>query len=142
MASFGAFLLEKDVLTLSLAPRDSYKAQVQFALERGLPAFVGMLGTQRLPLPSSAFDLVHCSRCLVPWGAYSTFYSFLFLLSRMISGHEHKNMNMETSCGFLQMALTSLRWTGCCDLVGTLYYQDLLLIFLAKRRSMKLFGNL
>lgn len=109
VASFGAFLLDKDVLTLSVAPRDSYKAQVQFALERGLPAFVGMLGTQRLPLPSSAFDLVHCSRCLVPWGAYSTFFSFLFLLCRMTSVFEYKNVNMETFCGFLQMVLTSLR---------------------------------
>jgi len=71
VASFGAFLLEKEVLTMSVAPRDSYKAQVQFALERGLPAFVGMLGTQRLPFPSLAFDLVHCSRCLVPFAAFS-----------------------------------------------------------------------
>jgi hypothetical protein len=71
VASFGAFLLNKEVLTISVAPRDSHKAQIQFALERGLPAFVGMLATQRLPLPSSSFDLIHCSRCLVPFTAFS-----------------------------------------------------------------------
>lgn len=65
VASFGGYLLRRNVLTLSLAPRDSHKAQVQLALERGIPALVSALGTQRLPVPSRAFDLVHCSRCLV-----------------------------------------------------------------------------
>jgi len=84
VASFGAFLMEKEVLTMSVAPRDSYKAQVQFALERGLPAFVGMLGTHRLPFPSSSFDLVHCSRCLVPFAAFSSslcYYLLVLLMS-------------------------------------------------------------
>ncbi|KAG0621941.1 hypothetical protein M758_3G060100 [Ceratodon purpureus] len=74
VASFGAFLLNKEVLTMSVAPRDSHKAQIQFALERGLPAFVGMLATQRLPLPSLSFDLIHCSRCLVPFAAFNGSY--------------------------------------------------------------------
>ncbi len=56
---------------MSMAPRDSHKAQIQFALERGIPAFVGILGTQRLQFPSFAFELIHCSRCLVPFSAYS-----------------------------------------------------------------------
>lgn len=80
MASFGAHLIEKEVITMSVAPRDSFKAQIQFALERGLPAFVGMLATQRLPLPSLSFDLIHCSRCLVPFAGFSmsSILTFLF----------------------------------------------------------------
>eukprot|EP00249_Psilotum_nudum_P010945 c22865_g1_i3 orf=614-2377(-) len=74
VASFGGFLLEKNVLTLSFAPRDSHKAQIQFALERGIPAFVAMLGTHRLPFPAHAFDLVHCSRCLISFTAYNGTY--------------------------------------------------------------------
>lgn len=56
---------------MSFAPRDSHKSQIQFALERGVPAFVAMLGTRRLPYPAFSFDLVHCSRCLIPFTAYS-----------------------------------------------------------------------
>lgn len=73
VASFGGFLLEKNIMTLSFAPRDSHKAQIQFALERGIPAFVAMLGTRRLPFPAFSFDMVHCSRCLIPFTAYSKY---------------------------------------------------------------------
>lgn len=71
VASFGGYMLAEEILTLSFAPRDSHKAQIQFALERGVPAFVAMLGTSRLPFPAFSFDLVHCSRCLIPFTAYS-----------------------------------------------------------------------
>lgn len=71
VASFGGYLLAKDILTLSFAPRDSHKSQIQFALERGIPAFVLMLGTRRLPFPAFSFDLIHCSRCLIPYTACS-----------------------------------------------------------------------
>lgn len=73
VASFGGYLLAEDILTMSFAPRDSHKSQIQFALERGVPAFVAMLGTRRLPFPAFSFDLVHCSRCLIPFTAYSEF---------------------------------------------------------------------
>lgn len=53
---------------MSFAPRDSHEAQVQFALERGVPAVIGVLGTIQMPYPSGAFDMAHCSRCLIPWG--------------------------------------------------------------------------
>uniref|UniRef100_A0A803L744 Methyltransferase n=1 Tax=Chenopodium quinoa TaxID=63459 RepID=A0A803L744_CHEQI len=69
VASFGGFLFDKDVLTLSLAPKDEHEAQVQFALERGIPAISAVMGTKRLPFPSNAFDIVHCARCRVPWHA-------------------------------------------------------------------------
>ncbi|CAI7886256.1 unnamed protein product [Closterium sp. NIES-54] len=67
VGSFGAYLLSRGVLTMSLAPRDGHEAQVQFALERGLPAMIGVLASKRLPYPARSFDLAHCSRCLIPW---------------------------------------------------------------------------
>lgn len=69
VASWGAYLWSRNVLAMSFAPRDSHEAQVQFALERGVPAVIGVLGTIKLPYPSRAFDMAHCSRCLIPWGA-------------------------------------------------------------------------
>lgn len=74
VASFGGYLLAQNILTMSFAPRDSHKSQIQFALERGIPAFVAMLGTRRLPFPAFGFDLVHCSRCLIPFTAYNATY--------------------------------------------------------------------
>ncbi|GMH13109.1 hypothetical protein Nepgr_014950 [Nepenthes gracilis] len=67
VASFGGFLFEKDVLTMSFAPKDEHEAQVQFALERGIPAISAVMGTKRLPFPGIVFDVVHCARCRVPW---------------------------------------------------------------------------
>ncbi|KAL9992370.1 putative S-adenosyl-L-methionine-dependent methyltransferase [Helianthus debilis subsp. tardiflorus] len=67
VASFGGFLFDKNVLTMSFAPKDEHEAQVQFALERGIPAISAVMGTQRLPFPYNVFDLVHCARCRVPW---------------------------------------------------------------------------
>ncbi|RAL51572.1 hypothetical protein DM860_011074 [Cuscuta australis] len=67
VASFGGYLFEKDVLAMSLAPKDEHEAQVQFALERGIPAISAVMGTKRLPFPGGVFDIVHCARCRVPW---------------------------------------------------------------------------
>ncbi|KAJ0097458.1 hypothetical protein Patl1_28993 [Pistacia atlantica] len=67
VASFGGYLFERDVLTMSFAPKDEHEAQVQFALERGIPAISAVMGSQRLPFPSNVFDLIHCARCRVPW---------------------------------------------------------------------------
>ncbi|KAK9119288.1 hypothetical protein Scep_017381 [Stephania cephalantha] len=74
VASWGAYLLKRNVIAMSFAPRDSHEAQVQFALERGVPAVIGVLGTIKLPYPSRAFDMAHCSRCLIPWGANDGMY--------------------------------------------------------------------
>ncbi|KAL0006210.1 hypothetical protein SO802_013771 [Lithocarpus litseifolius] len=67
VASFGGFPLERDVLAMSFAPTDEHEAQVQFALERGIPAISSVMGTKRLPFPGAVFDVVHCARCRVPW---------------------------------------------------------------------------
>ncbi len=67
VASFGAYLLDLDILAMSLAPNDVHQNQIQFALERGIPATLGVFGTMRLPYPSKSFDLAHCSRCRIDW---------------------------------------------------------------------------
>ncbi|CAN1812086.1 Probable methyltransferase PMT23 [Linum perenne] len=67
VASFGGYLLDKQVLTMSFAPKDEHEAQIQFALERGIPAFLSVIGTQQLVFPDNAFDLIHCARCRVHW---------------------------------------------------------------------------
>ncbi|KAG6477805.1 hypothetical protein ZIOFF_061237 [Zingiber officinale] len=74
VASWGAYLLSRNVIAMSFAPRDSHEAQVQFALERGVPAMIGVLASIRLPYPSRAFDMAHCSRCLIPWHLYGGQY--------------------------------------------------------------------
>ncbi|QHO12002.1 putative methyltransferase [Arachis hypogaea] len=74
VASWGAYLWSRNVIAMSFAPRDSHEAQVQFALERGVPAVIGVLGTIKTPYPSAAFDMAHCSRCLIPWGANDGIY--------------------------------------------------------------------
>ncbi|XVF23956.1 hypothetical protein REPUB_Repub13aG0084400 [Reevesia pubescens] len=67
VASFGAYLLLRNVLTTSIAPKDVHENQIQFALERGVPAMVAAFATRRLLYPSQAFDLIHCSRCRINW---------------------------------------------------------------------------
>ncbi|KAI7735080.1 hypothetical protein M8C21_004949, partial [Ambrosia artemisiifolia] len=54
VASFGAYLTSRNVLTLSVAPKDVHENQIQFALERGVPAMVAAFATRRLLYPSQA----------------------------------------------------------------------------------------
>ncbi|CAL1374577.1 unnamed protein product [Linum trigynum] len=67
VASFGAYLLSRDVVPLSIAPKDVHENQIQFALERGVPAMVAAFATHRLLYPSQAFEIIHCSRCRINW---------------------------------------------------------------------------
>ncbi|KAK3229471.1 hypothetical protein Dsin_001352 [Dipteronia sinensis] len=67
VASFGGYLLDKNVTTMSFAPRDVHEAQIQFALERGIPSTLSVIGTQKLTFPDDAYDLIHCARCRVQW---------------------------------------------------------------------------
>ena len=67
VASFGAYLLPHNIIAMSLAPNDVHENQIQFALERGIPATLGILATKRLPYPSRSFELAHCSRCRIDW---------------------------------------------------------------------------
>ena len=54
VASFGAYLLPLDIIAMSVAPNDVHQNQIQFALERGIPATLAILGTKRLPYPSKS----------------------------------------------------------------------------------------
>ncbi|KAF5740427.1 methyltransferase PMT9 [Tripterygium wilfordii] len=67
VASFGAYLLSHNIVAMSVAPNDVHENQIQFALERGIPSTLGVLGTKRLPYPSRSFELAHCSRCRIDW---------------------------------------------------------------------------
>ena len=67
VASFEAYLLPLNIIAMSLAPNDVHENQIQFALERGIPATLGVLATKRLPYPSRSFELAHCSRCRIDW---------------------------------------------------------------------------
>ncbi|XP_057441765.1 probable methyltransferase PMT23 [Lotus japonicus] len=69
VASFGGYLLDKNVITMSFAPKDEHEAQIQFALERGIPATLSVIGTQKLTFPDNGFDMIHCARCRVHWDA-------------------------------------------------------------------------
>ncbi|KAJ8764003.1 hypothetical protein K2173_004876 [Erythroxylum novogranatense] len=69
VASFGGYLMDRYVLTMSFAPKDEHEAQIQFALERGIPATLSVIGTQQLTYPDNAYDLIHCARCRVHWDA-------------------------------------------------------------------------
>ncbi|OIW15079.1 hypothetical protein TanjilG_08566 [Lupinus angustifolius] len=69
VASFGGYLLDKNVITISFAPKDEHEAQIQFALERGIPSTLSVIGTQKLTFPDNGFDLIHCARCRVHWDA-------------------------------------------------------------------------
>ncbi|CAI5968640.1 unnamed protein product [Closterium sp. NIES-64] len=80
-------------------PRDGFRGQAQFALERGLPALVGILATMRLPFPSLAFDLVHCSHCQVPFGLPNG--THLFEVDRVLRAG-----------GFFVLAGPPVRWPG------------------------------
>ncbi|KAF3457462.1 hypothetical protein FNV43_RR02120 [Rhamnella rubrinervis] len=74
VASFGTALMDFNILTMSIAPRDKHVAQIQLDLERGLAAMLGVLSTHRLPYPSRSFDMVYFSRCLVPWTKFDGLY--------------------------------------------------------------------
>lgn len=77
VASFGGYLLQKGVLTMSFAPKDEHEAQIQFALERGIPAILSVIGTQKLTFPDNVYDVVHCARCRVHWDADGRFHTYI-----------------------------------------------------------------
>ncbi|CAN0928445.1 Probable methyltransferase PMT10 [Linum grandiflorum] len=67
IGSLAASLFQRNVTTLSIGTKDVHRNQIQFALERGVPAMVAAFGTRRLPFASQAFDLIHSSRSGIDW---------------------------------------------------------------------------
>lgn len=103
---------------MSFAPKDEHEAQVQFALERGIPAISAVMGTKRLPFPSRVFDVVHCARCRVPWHIEGTFYHEKPVLVQ----YSPFCSCFVTLCLLViwQAVNSCLNWTDCCVLVVTL----------------------
>lgn len=58
--------LEKSSI-FCLAPYEVNGSQVQYALERGYPAFIGSLFNTQLPLPTSSFDMIHVLDSDLDW---------------------------------------------------------------------------
>ncbi|CAN1331829.1 Probable pectin methyltransferase QUA2 [Linum perenne] len=65
--SFGAHLFSKQLLTMCIANYEPSGSQVQFTLERGLPAMIATFASNQLPYPSLSFDMLHCARCGIDW---------------------------------------------------------------------------
>ncbi|CAN4123822.1 unnamed protein product [Withania somnifera] len=70
--SFGAHLLSLKLMALCVAAYESSGSQVQFALERGLPAVIGNFVSKQLPFPSLSYDMVHCAQCGIIWDSKAT----------------------------------------------------------------------
>ncbi|KAL5073547.1 hypothetical protein RYX36_012531 [Vicia faba] len=56
VGSFGGYLFERDVIAMSLAPKEEHEAQVQFSFERGIPSIFAVMGSQRFFIWSSMVD--------------------------------------------------------------------------------------
>lgn len=67
VASFGAYLMQRNATTLSIAQSTADENHVQIVLERGVPAMVAVFAQRRMLYPSQAFEFIHCSRCRVDW---------------------------------------------------------------------------
>ena len=81
VASFGVYLLDKNVLTMSFAPKDEHEAEIQFDLEGGMLATLSVIGTWRLTFLDKAYDLIRCAHCEVHWDANGTLCNCFSLLS-------------------------------------------------------------
>ncbi|GLJ19563.1 hypothetical protein SUGI_0353570 [Cryptomeria japonica] len=82
VSSWSGDLLNRGIITLSLESKDNHEAQVQFALEWGILAILGIISIQLLSYPSSSFDMAHCSLCLIPWTKFGGVY--LLEIDRML----------------------------------------------------------
>ncbi|TVT97815.1 hypothetical protein EJB05_18624, partial [Eragrostis curvula] len=107
VASFGGYLLDRNVITMSVAPKDEHEAQIQFALERGIPAFLGVIGTQKLPFPDNSFDVIHCARCRVHWYADGKYFGHCYIRLQLFLSYsrQHDSLILYTifECGLCGM---------------------------------------
>ncbi|GJN23150.1 hypothetical protein PR202_gb10773 [Eleusine coracana subsp. coracana] len=113
-AGFGVALLEKDVITLSLGLTNDQADLAQVALERGIPATIGSLGSHRLPFPSGAFDAIHCGECNIPWHANGG--KLLLEMNRILrpGGYfiiSSKSTDLESEEG-ISASMTALCWNS------------------------------
>lgn len=78
---FGAHLLSLKLMAVCIAAYEATGSQVQFALERGLPAMIGNFILRQLPYPSLSFDMVHCAQCGIVWDQKGTLRVRLSIVS-------------------------------------------------------------
>ncbi|KAB2596640.1 methyltransferase PMT16 [Pyrus ussuriensis x Pyrus communis] len=57
---------------------------IRTAIDTGLPALIEVLASKGLPYLSRAFDMAHCSRCLIPWGQHGTYRVYLTEVDRVL----------------------------------------------------------
>ncbi|PHU14400.1 putative methyltransferase PMT25 [Capsicum chinense] len=69
VASFSGYLLNKNVITMSFAPKDEHEAHIQFTLEHGIFATLSIITTKKLVFLDNAYDMIHCTRYMVHWHA-------------------------------------------------------------------------
>ncbi|MBA0575529.1 hypothetical protein Golob_027680 [Gossypium lobatum] len=95
-------MLKRNILAMSFAPGDNHEAQVQFALERRVPAVIGVLGSSR------ALDMPRRSRCLlIPWTSNGKWKSI-----NMCKPRTQKMMHGEFSIVIVILSYLAFRCEG------------------------------
>ncbi|KAF9619276.1 hypothetical protein IFM89_006463 [Coptis chinensis] len=113
------------------APNDVHQSQIQFALERGIPAYLGVLGTKRLPYPSRSFELAHCSHSFLPDARSNSEEGRLYLAYvseglgksqnwKDILKYERKNGSLFNSPSTIATALAKLQDINCLNYLRSL----------------------
>ncbi|XP_009801649.1 probable methyltransferase PMT28 [Nicotiana sylvestris] len=115
-SSFGASLLEKGVLTLTLGLKDDLVDLAQVALERGFPAVVTPFGTRRHPFPSGVFDAIHCSDCHASW--HSNGGKHLIEMNRILRPGGYFILSSKHSSIEVEEAMSTLTASICWNILA------------------------
>ncbi|CAA3030358.1 probable methyltransferase PMT28 [Olea europaea subsp. europaea] len=115
-SSFGASLLEKDVLTLALGLKDDLVDLAQLALERGFPAVVSPFSARRLPFPSGVFDAIHCSECNMAW--HSNGVKLILELNRILRPGGYFILSTKHNSVEAEEALSKLTVSVCWNILA------------------------
>ncbi|KAL8141200.1 LOW QUALITY PROTEIN: hypothetical protein V2J09_007221 [Rumex salicifolius] len=115
-SSFGALLLDKNVVTLSLGLKDDLVDLAQLALERGFPAFVSPFASRRLPFPSNVFDAIHCGGCNIHW--HSNGGKLLLEMNRVLRPGGYFIMSTKHNTFEREEAMTSLTASLCWNVLA------------------------
>ncbi|KAJ8540993.1 hypothetical protein K7X08_001809 [Anisodus acutangulus] len=115
-SSFGASLLEKDVLTLTLGLKDDLVDLAQVALERGFPAVVTPFGTRRLPFPSGVFDAIHCNDCHPSW--HSNGGKHLIEMNRILRPGGYFILSLKRTSIEVEEAMSTLTASICWNILA------------------------
>ncbi|KAL1207801.1 putative methyltransferase PMT28 [Cardamine amara subsp. amara] len=120
-SSFVAALLDKDVLTVTLALKDDLVDLGQVALERGFPTLVSSLASRRLPFPSGVFDTIHCAACGIHWHSHGG--NLLLEMNRILRPNGYfilssNNDKIEDAEGYIYTSMTALTASICWNILA------------------------